>query len=63
MTVAQKIEDTQDRLDRAVTQAEQLRHAGTPEQSMESSFLVEALEIQLERLKRDPPFPSWTRQG
>lgn len=58
----QQIDDTRARLHRAVTSTEQLRVAGTQEQYLESYFLVEALEIQLDRLEKDPPFPSWEMQ-
>jgi hypothetical protein len=63
MTATQQIAETKARLDRAVASTAHLRKAGTQEQYLQSYFLVEALEIQLDRLLKDPPFPAWAPQA
>ncbi|MBK0393776.1 hypothetical protein [Ramlibacter algicola] len=51
MTAPETITAVQDRLQRATKATAMLQRAGTSEQYLESYFLVEALELQLARLR------------
>ena len=54
MTIAEQIADVQGRLQRATTSTAMLQRAGTGEQYLASYCLVEALELQLARLRQKP---------
>ena len=55
MTTAEQIAAVQSRLQRATASTAMLQRAGASEQYLESYFLVEALELQLARLRQAPP--------
>jgi len=54
MTTEEQIANVQGRLQRAVSSTALLQRAGAREQYLESYFLVEALELQLARLRQHP---------
>jgi len=53
MNASERIADIQARLRRAVSATARLQQAGAREQYLESYFLVEALELQLARLRQE----------
>jgi len=54
MTTNEQIADVNGRLQRAISSTGLLQRAGAGEKYLESYFLVEALELQLARLRQHP---------
>jgi hypothetical protein len=61
MSAREDIAAIQVRIAKAETERDTWRDSGRPEKYLEAYSMVEALELQLERLRKAPPSPSVTR--